>query len=921
MRLRLVILSVILASFAAACSGSAPGAATSSDTADSEMTETVTPAPPDGAALSGVVSQIKPESSTEIGRQSDEHVTASKVIQAFEANAIAAHQMYGGKILLVTGAFTDIQVDSDGGASILLIPLATAVIDQRVLESSIRCSISEKNTSPFVSLSGPITVRGQLRSQGGGLELYDCTLAEDSPGLAAIQPDYRFTDEQLEDEFRELGRSSFFARYWGKVFSLTTSFGPRNFRPKVRVCERLEAEVSPGVDQRMAVRVKGVFGGSEAHPGVFACVIEEVLGLTAVPTPAPAAPAPAARAAVPAPAAPAPAPAPVPTLTPTSTPIPTPTPTPISPPEGAFYAAYYNNRSLEGTPVLVRNEWFIDHDWGRGSPATGVNNDNFSVRWVGRFVFQEGEYVFTCSFDTGCRVWVDDSLLIDDWRYKSTRTVSEMISLATGEHEVRVEYYEADTIAEIHVNWALVPTAAPPPEGVFSATYYNNTSLEGIPALIRNENVIDHDWGNGSPDDRVNSDSFSVRWLGSFSFEEGDYVFTASTDDGIRVWVDNGLLIDSWKNQRVTTYQGGIRLVTGKHVVKVEYYEKSGQAVAEVSWERISPTPAEEDRRVIFIQGIDSESGNTDCARTGFIDEASGKNRVQWIVDYLTEQSSEWVRDIVPSLDTPADFFYFSYSGEYCPQGDNLDNYHKPRYVKKDTCSGVVDAAIKLQEMVETLSANSASDAKFDIIAHSMGGMVTAFWLTRFPEMQARVNSVVTFDSTLRGVSDKNFLPEFSVPGFSGGRACNSSTSLSWNDLWCQVYTAAPRENCASKIVSSIAEVGDTVRFFTIDATQLDVPSVEFVSGDRTTLLRSKSLLHCQFDDDHTSVWERSETDGAPINCWNLFTYPESYLLEGYPPKPGYINIQEPSREVKAIFVACAVTQPTNLEGCKARLR
>ena len=94
---------------------------------------------------------------------------------------------------------------------------------------------------------------------------------------------------------------------------------------------------------------------------------------------------------------------------------------------------------------------------------------------------------------------------------------------------------------------------------------------------------------------------------------------------------------------------------------------------------------AQVDRKVIFIQGIDSESGN--CGKIFH-------GKVSWMVDYLTQ--APWVREFTPSLDSPDDFSYFSYSGLYCEGG-----FQQPSYEKSDTCAGVADAAGKLNALVE----------------------------------------------------------------------------------------------------------------------------------------------------------------------------------------------------------------------------
>ena len=90
-------------------------------------------------------------------------------------------------------------------------------------------------------------------------------------------------------------------------------------------------------------------------------------------------------------------------------------------------------------------------------------------------------------------------------------------------------------------------------------------------------------------------DNFSVRWTGRHSFPAGDHTFTASADDGIRVWLDSAPVIDAWIDQSPTTYQSTRPVTAGDHEVKVEYYENGGGALAKVSWAAATantpPTP------------------------------------------------------------------------------------------------------------------------------------------------------------------------------------------------------------------------------------------------------------------------------------------------------------------------------------------
>jgi len=128
--------------------------------------------------------------------------------------------------------------------------------------------------------------------------------------------------------------------------------------------------------------------------------------------------------------------------------------------------------------------------------------------------------------------------------------------------------------------------------GQFLAEYFNNTTLSGSPTFTNCTPSVNFNWGTGGPGNGIGVDLFSARWTGSFSFNAGSYVFTATADDGIRVWVDGNQIINQWKDQGATTYQATVTLTAGTHVIRVEYYENSSYAVAQVGWQS-GPTPSQ----------------------------------------------------------------------------------------------------------------------------------------------------------------------------------------------------------------------------------------------------------------------------------------------------------------------------------------
>lgn len=120
----------------------------------------------------------------------------------------------------------------------------------------------------------------------------------------------------------------------------------------------------------------------------------------------------------------------------------------------------------------------------------------------------------------------------------------------------------------------------------FAASYFNNTTLTGTAVSTRTEN-IDFDWGTGSPGGGVNADSFSVRWTSSSTAAvAGNYRFQTISDDGVRVYVNDVLVINNWTDHGPTTdTTGDIALTAGQALnVRVEYYEAGGGATIRLQW-------------------------------------------------------------------------------------------------------------------------------------------------------------------------------------------------------------------------------------------------------------------------------------------------------------------------------------------------
>jgi hypothetical protein len=135
--------------------------------------------------------------------------------------------------------------------------------------------------------------------------------------------------------------------------------------------------------------------------------------------------------------------------------------------------------------------------------------------------------------------------VLDRWVDQGPTSYSVTRLLSDGAHEVVLEYYEngGGAVARLAYEQTGVP---PPPVTPFAAEYFSNRTLDGAPAIARDDPEIGFDWGAQSPDAAVPVDNFSARWTRTAHMEAGTYRFSVTGDDGIRLYLDGTLVIDGW---------------------------------------------------------------------------------------------------------------------------------------------------------------------------------------------------------------------------------------------------------------------------------------------------------------------------------------------------------------------------------------
>lgn len=110
-------------------------------------------------------------------------------------------------------------------------------------------------------------------------------------------------------------------------------------------------------------------------------------------------------------------------------------------------------------PALVRLDPVIDFDWGSREPAPGMSHP-FSIRWTGFIEAEHAEtYRFYLPSDDGVRLWIDDSMVYDNWRIQSFTPEENRYGVFTFNDgrlrvPIRLEYYEQFSLAAVRLSWA-----------------------------------------------------------------------------------------------------------------------------------------------------------------------------------------------------------------------------------------------------------------------------------------------------------------------------------------------------------------------------------------------------------------------------------------------------------------------------------
>lgn len=123
--------------------------------------------------------------------------------------------------------------------------------------------------------------------------------------------------------------------------------------------------------------------------------------------------------------------------------------------EKGLFATYYNNINLDGEPFIKRMDKSIDFRWTLFGPAEGMNSDFYSVRWKGKLIAPEtGKYKIGLEGNDGYRLFINDELIIDNWKKQSYRQSIVDYSFKKGiSYDIKIEFFETRGNATIKLLW------------------------------------------------------------------------------------------------------------------------------------------------------------------------------------------------------------------------------------------------------------------------------------------------------------------------------------------------------------------------------------------------------------------------------------------------------------------------------------
>ena len=129
-------------------------------------------------------------------------------------------------------------------------------------------------------------------------------------------------------------------------------------------------------------------------------------------------------------------------------------------PDGQYFAEYYDNLDLAGSPIATQCELDIP-DWrwhsccdGKPDAMGDSGSVRFSARWSSRIEAPShlSDVIFSTYASGGSRVILDKVIVLDAWDESGSTFDSEPVATGAGSHTLAYEYRSARTAGDVTTN-------------------------------------------------------------------------------------------------------------------------------------------------------------------------------------------------------------------------------------------------------------------------------------------------------------------------------------------------------------------------------------------------------------------------------------------------------------------------------------
>jgi uncharacterized protein YraI len=126
--------------------------------------------------------------------------------------------------------------------------------------------------------------------------------------------------------------------------------------------------------------------------------------------------------------------------------------------------------------------------------------------------------------------------------------------------------------------------------GFWAVTFFNSTDLSGaqVATTTIQGTTLNLDYGTNAPVGGVNPDGWSARFIQQIFFNQGTYEFVVASDDGVRVFINNQLVLDRFVGRVLTTDRFQQSFAAGSYTIVIEYFDAIDLAILQFQFFQVS---------------------------------------------------------------------------------------------------------------------------------------------------------------------------------------------------------------------------------------------------------------------------------------------------------------------------------------------